>query len=195
MIRINLLPVREWKKRESVRKQISIFFLSLALLLVGLLAAGSTIQGKVMIQRQELKSLEAQKQKLAYVNKKISAVNKKTREVENKFASIEKLQQGRMFTVQALDEIVTSLPLNRLWLTNLQFNNGNMNLSGIALDNHTVALFMRRLDASAICSNVKLKNSKLKTVQGHNLMGFSLSLKMSLPKTDKSKTEKSNIKP
>ncbi len=191
MIRINLLPVREWKKRESVRKQISIFFLSLVLLLVGLLAVGSTIQGKVMMQRQELKSLEEQKKKLAYVNRKINAVKSKTKEVENKFSSIEKLQQGRIFTVQALDEIVTSLPLNRLWITSLQFNGGNMNLSGVALDNHTVALFMKRLDASAMCSRVKLKNSNLKKVQGHDLMQFSLSLTVTpLEKKDKPETGK-----
>ena len=191
MIRINLLPVREWKKRESVRKQISIFFLSLLLLLVGLLAVGSTIQGKVMMQRQELKSLEEQKKKLAYVNRKINAVKSKTKEVENKFSSIEKLQQGRIFTVQALDEIVTSLPLNRLWITSLQFNGGNMNLSGVALDNHTVALFMKRLDASAMCSRVKLKNSNLKKVQGHDLMQFSLSLAVTpLEQKDKPETGK-----
>lgn len=190
MIRINLLPVREWKKRESVRKQVSVFFLSLVLLLVGLLAVGSTIQGKVIIQRQELKVLETEKKKLAYVNKKINAVNQKNKEVENKFVSIEKLQQGRMFTVLSLDELVTSLPLNRIWLTKLNFNNGNMNLSGVALDNHTVALFMRRLDASAICSNVKLKNSRLTSIQGHDLMEFSLSLSISPPKARESKTEK-----
>ncbi len=196
MIRINLLPVREWKKRESVRKQISIFILSLALLLVGLLAIGSTIQGKVMMQRQELKELRAEKKKLAYVNKKIKAVKQKTKEVENKFSSIEKLQQGRTFAVQALDEIVTSLPLNRLWLTSLKLSGGRMELSGIALDNHTVALFMRRLDASAICSNVKLKSSRLKAIQGHNLMQFDLSLKISLQKKNKTgeKNKKSKAK-
>ena len=190
MISINLLPVREWKKRESVRKQISVFFLSLILLLVGLLGAGSTIQGKVMMQRQELKALEAQKKKLAYVNKKIQAVKQKTKEVENKFSSIEKLQQDRTFAVQALDEIVTSLPLNRLWLTSLQLSGGNMNLAGVALDNHTVALFMRRLDASAMCSGVKLKSSKLKVVQGHNLMQFALSLKISPPVGKKAENKK-----
>ncbi len=182
MIGINLLPVREWKKRESVRRQISVFFLSLVLLVVGLIGAGSTIQGKVMLQRNELQALEAQKKKLAYVDKKIKQVKAKTKEVENKFVSIEKLQQGRTFAVQALDEIVTSLPLNRIWLTNLQLNANSISLSGVALDNHTIALFMRRLDASAMCSRVRLKSSKQKNIQGHNLMQFSLTLNITQPK-------------
>ncbi len=182
MISINLLPVREWKKREAVRRLVSVFFLSLVLLLVGLIAVGSTIQGKVIMQRNELRELEAKKRKLAYVDKKLKQVQAKTKEVENKFASIEKLQQGRTFAVQALDEIVTSLPLNRIWLTKLQLSGNHMNLSGIALDNHTIALFMRRLDASSMCSKVKLKSSKQKKVQGHNLMQFSLALNVEPPK-------------
>jgi len=90
MIQINLLPVREWRKKEAVRQQISIFALSLILLIVGLLAAGLTIQGKVRAQRQELATLEKNKAKFAYVNKKIEKVNKKRKQVENKFKAIEK---------------------------------------------------------------------------------------------------------
>ncbi len=190
MISINLLPVREWKKRESVRKQISIFFLSLVLLLVGLLAVGSTIQGKVMMQRQELKELEEQKRKLAYVNKKILSVKQKSNEVESKFKSIEKLQKGRVFAVKAIDEIVTSLPINRLWLTDLYLGQNTMNLSGIALDNHTIALFMKRIETSPLYSKVRLKNSEQKTIQGHNLMEFSLDITINQADNKKKSEEK-----
>ncbi len=176
MISINLLPVREWKKRESVRRQISIFFLSIFLLLAGLLAVGSTIQGKVMMQRQELKKLQAQKRKLAYVNRKIRSVQQTRKEVESKFKSIEKLQEGRTFAVKAIDEIVTALPLNRLWLTSLRLDKQSMSLAGVALDNHTIALFMKRIETSPVYSKVKLKNSEQKNIQGHNLMDFALDI-------------------
>jgi len=174
MIQINLLPVREWRKKEAVRQQISIFALSLILLIVGLLAAGLTIQGKVRAQRQELASLEGKKAKFAYVNKKIERVNKKRKQVENKFKAIEKLQEGRTTTVKILDEIVSSIPIDRLWLTKLSLKENNVQLGGVALDNHTVALFMRRLETSPMCRSVNLIKTKQKSIQGHALMEFGL---------------------
>jgi type IV pilus assembly protein PilN len=176
MIQINLLPVREWRKKEAVRRQISIFALSLILLIAGLLAAGLTIQGKVRAQRQELATLEKDKAKFAYVNKKIEKVNKKRKQVENKFKAIEKLQEGRTTTVKILDEVVSSIPIDRLWLTKLSLKENNIQLGGVALDNHTVALFMRRLETSPMCKSVNLINTKQKSIQGHALMEFGLQL-------------------
>ncbi len=174
MISINLLPVREWKKREAVRQQVSVFFLSFVLLIVGLLALGFGIQGKVSAQRKELKRLEARKAQLAYVNKKITLAKRKSKEIEAKFNAIEKLQKGRTRTVKILDEIVTCLPIDRLWLKNLELEGGQLKLSGIALDNHTVALFMRRLDASPSTRKVKLVNTRRQKIKGHDLMQFDL---------------------
>ena len=174
MIQINLLPVREWRKKEAVRQQISVFILFLILLTVALLAVGLTIQGKVAAQRQELTSLEEKKAKFAYVNKKIERINKKRKQVEDKFKAIEKLQEGRTTTVKILDEIVTSIPIDRLWLTRLSLKEKNVQLDGIALDNHTVALFMRRLETSPMCRSVNLIKTKQKSIQGHALMEFGL---------------------
>ena len=174
MISINLLPVREWKKREAVRQQVSVFFLSFILLLAGLFALGFAIQGKVSAQRKELKRLEARKAQLAYVNQKITQAKKKSKEIEDKFNAIEKLQKGRTRTVKIMDEVVTCLPIDRLWLKSLKLNSGQLKLSGIALDNHTVALFMRRLEAAPSTKKVKLVNTRRQKIQGHDLMQFDL---------------------
>jgi type IV pilus assembly protein PilN len=174
MIQINLLPVREWRKKEAVRQQISVFILFLIFLAVAFLAVGLTIQGKVAAQRQELASLEEKKAKFAYVNKEIERVNKKREQVEDKFKAIEKLQEGRTTTVKILDEIVSSIPIDRLWLNKLSLKENNVQLDGVALDNHTVALFMRRLETSPMCRSVNLINTKQKSIQGHALMEFGL---------------------
>lgn len=174
MIKINLLPVREWRKKEAIRRQISTFVLFLILLAVVLSAAGLTVQGKVVAQRQDLASLEAKKAKFADVNKKIEEINKKRKQVEGKFRAVESLQEGRTITVKILDEIVSSIPIDRLWLTKLSLNKNNVQLDGVALDNHTVALFMRRLETSPMCSSVNLKNTRQKSIQGHALMEFGL---------------------
>nr|HDN01251.1 hypothetical protein [Deltaproteobacteria bacterium] len=190
MIQINLLPIREWRKKEAVRQQISVFFLFLILLTVALLAAGLTIQGKVVAQRQELASLEEKKAQYAYVNKKIERVNKQRKQVEDKFQAIEKLQEGRTITVKILDEIVSSIPIDRLWLTKLNFHNNNVQLDGVALDNHTVALFMRRMEKSPMCRSVSLINTKQKSIQGHALMEFGLQVNV---ETQQEKNKNKNV--
>jgi type IV pilus assembly protein PilN len=174
MIQINLLPVRELRRKEALRQQISTFALSLILLIVGLLAVGLTIQGKVRAQRQDLASLEGNIAKYAYVNKKIQTVNDKRKKIEDKFKAIEKLQEGRTTTVKILDEIVSSIPIDRLWLTELSLKENNVQLGGVALDNHTVALFMRRLETSPMCGSVNLINTRQESIQGHALMEFGL---------------------
>jgi len=176
VITINLLPVREWRKRENVRRQFSIFVLSLILLGCILFAAGASIQAKVALQRQELNQLEDQKRKLAYVNKKIQTVRAKEKEVEEKFKAIEQLQQGRTRTVKILDDIASSIPLDRVWLDRLSLKGKTLSLSGTALDNHTVALFMQRLESTPVFSKVYLKNTKSINYQGHKLMKFDLSI-------------------
>ncbi len=185
MIRINLLPVREWRKKEAVRQQISIYFLSLILLVTGLLAAGITVQGKVSTQRAEIARLQAEKRKLAYVNRTTSQVQKKREEIETKFKAIEDLQKGRTMAVRAIDEVISSLPMDRVWLSSLSLKGSQMSLSGVALDNHTVALFMRRLEASPLLESVNLGNTRLKNVQGHDLMEFNLSVQVVAPGENK----------
>jgi type IV pilus assembly protein PilN len=174
MIQINLLPVREWRRKEAVRKQISIFALSLILLIVCLLSVGLTIQGKLRAQRQDLASLEEKKVKFADLNKKIEEINKKQEQIEDKFKAIEKLKEGRATTVKVLDEIVSSIPVDRLWLTELSLKENNVQLGGVALDNHTVALFMRRLEKSPMCGSVNLIKTTQKSIQGYALMEFGL---------------------
>jgi type IV pilus assembly protein PilN len=174
MIQINLLPVREWRRKEAVRQQISIFALSLIFLIVGLLAVGLTIQGKVRAQRQYLASLEGNVAKYAHVNKKIEQINKEQEQIENRFKAMERLQEDRTTTVRILDEIVSSIPIDRLWLTELSLKENNVQLGGVAMDNHTVALFMRRLETSPMFGLVNLISTTQKSIQEHTLMQFGL---------------------
>jgi type IV pilus assembly protein PilN len=57
-----------------------------------------------------------------------------------------------------LHEIASTIPIDRLWITNLSLKGNNLNIKGVAMDNHTVALFMRRLEASKLFQIVNLTN-------------------------------------
>ncbi len=176
MIKINLLPVREWRRKEAVRRQISLLFLSTVLLFVTLLAVGLTYQQKLQGRRAKLRELEAKKKQLVFVEKKINQVNAKRKELEVKFAAMERLQQGRTKTIQVLDELVSAIPIDRVWLNKLTYSSNKITLQGVALDNHTVALFMRRLEASPWFTSVKLTRTSLIKRQEHQLTNFGLTI-------------------
>ncbi len=176
MIKINLLPVREWRRREAVRRQISLLFLSTLLLFVTLFAVGVTYQQKLQNRRAKLRELEARKKQLVFVEKKIKEINAKRKELEVKFEAMERLQEGRTKTVQVLDDIVSAIPIDRVWLTSLKYSGSSVVLSGVALDNHTVALFMRRIQASPWFSSVKLTSTSLTRKNEHQLTNFALTI-------------------
>ncbi|MGB9712647.1 MAG: PilN domain-containing protein [Dissulfurimicrobium sp.] len=176
MIKINLLPVREWCRKESVRKQVSIFSLSFILLLTILGGIWITIQGRLNSLRQELNSLTEAKAHLIYVNRALVEVEKKRQIVKEKFSAIEALQKDRTRDVEALDKMVGSIPVDRLWLTKIFLNDQIMKLNGVAMDNQTVALFMKRLETVPMFYAVNLTDTKRADYQGHKLMDFEIQL-------------------
>lgn len=156
MIRINLLPVREWRKKEILRRQISIFFLSLVLVFVGCLAVGITLRAKVSAVREAHAKLEERKKQLDYVDKTIKDLQAKSQEIENKFAAIEELQRGRTLTLEILDYMSSVIPGERMWISKVNLKDKRLVLTGFALDNHTVAFFMSRLEPFKLFKTVTL---------------------------------------
>ncbi len=169
MIRINLLPVREWRKKEILRQQISIFFLSLVLVVVGCLAVGITLQAKVSAAREAYAKLEERKKQLDYVEKTIKDLQAKSKEIDNKFATIEELQRGRTLTLEILDYISSVIPGERMWISKVDLKGNRLVLTGFALDNHTVAFFMSRLESFKLFKTVTLTSIAKRPYDEHEV--------------------------
>ncbi len=119
MIRINLLPVRAFKRKENVRLQVSIFFI----ILVGLIAALILVRfdkanqvDELLLEKQKLiKRWEAQQKAL-----EVLAIEKQTMALLNKRISIIiDLIKQRSGPVQLLDELIKRTPHGEIWLTEL----------------------------------------------------------------------------
>lgn len=174
MIRINLLPVREWRKKEEVRQQISIYILSIILLLCIFLGISITIQKQIESKQDKLTNLQTKIVKLKKIKADINKINIAKKRIKERFNIIEKLQANRQITVKLLDQLVTAIPIDRLSLTHITFRDKILRLNGIALDNHTVALYMKRLENLPTFKTVELINTKRRAINGHDLMAFSL---------------------
>lgn len=155
MIRINLLPLKETERAIGRRQQLSLVALGAAIALLIMVVP-------FIIQGRQLSALDAQIEQL---NKDIQQFNAQVREVHEldrlkkevqaKLQVIEDLNRKRVGPSHVLDDLSAATPDN-LWLIDFGENNGQATLIGLALDNETIARFMRQLQDSPYFHGVDL---------------------------------------
>ncbi|MFH1491046.1 MAG: PilN domain-containing protein, partial [Pseudomonadota bacterium] len=82
---------------------------------------------------------------------------------------IKELEKNKTGPVHLLEEISKAVPKDKLWLNNLSESKGNLTLTGTAMDNETVALFMTRLEKSDFIQTVDLESVKVKALPQYRL--------------------------
>ena len=169
MIHINLLPYRAAKKKENIRRQVSIFLLSLVV--VGLLVFwyNSFLGGKIEALNAEIKNTKAQVAKYKKINDEIAEIKKKLAVLERKIKVIESLEANRKAPVQNMDSLYRLLVEKRMWYTQIEEKGEIFKLSGVAIDNQTVADYMTRIEKSDRFQNVRLASIKQYKTQGQEL--------------------------
>jgi type IV pilus assembly protein PilN len=176
MIRINLLPFRAARKKENIRRQLTIFVLSVVFAFVVM----AYYFMKLSTTLSDLKKEERQiKVELAGYKKTIERINnleKKIAEIRKKLDVIKDLEKKKTGPVLLLDQIAMAVPKEKLWLTSLVEKRGKLTLNGTAMDNETVAVFMTKLEDSELITAVDLKSTKLRSLPKYklNVSDFSL---------------------
>lgn len=181
MIRINLLPIRQLKKRQRIKTELFGFSVVLILVLLVLVVSWLALAGKITNLQDELVALEQKKQTYQPILKQIETLKKEKQLVEQKLDSIKKLQDGAKVTVRVLDEVASRTPTNRMWLNSLQQSAGRLQLQGIALDNETIAQYMQQLDGSKYFKKTELTSSAQTDVAKQKLKSFSLTIDVITP--------------
>jgi type IV pilus assembly protein PilN len=174
MIRINLLPFRTERKKENVRRQVSLFLLSLVLVLVVLVYYNFSLSAKIGKLNNKISATKTDLQRYNEINKEIARIKNNLETLRKKMAVIEKLESDRHAPVRLMDTFTQVLVAKRMWFTNLEVKETTVNIKGIALDNKTVADFMVRLQNSGLFSSVNLNTLKREAVQKTNLKSFEI---------------------
>jgi type IV pilus assembly protein PilN len=174
MIRINLLPFRTERKKENVRRQLSLFLLSLILVLIVLVYYNFSLSSKIGKLNKTITTTKAELNRYEEINKEIARIKKTLENLQKKMAVIDQLQSDRYEPVRLLDTMTQVLIPNRMWLVSLDDQEKSVIINGIALDNKTVADFMVRLQNSGLFDSVNLKTVKHQEVQKANLKGFQI---------------------
>jgi type IV pilus assembly protein PilN len=175
MIRINLLPFRSSRKKENIRRQLSVFLLSIVLTMIGLFGVSLFLDNRVEELTQRIGSTKAELAKYDKINKEIAEIKKKLDNLNKKMAVIRELEVSRYEPVRLMETITQVLIEKRMWLTALKYNTRDVNVSGLALDDKTVADFMLRLEGCGLYSKVDLKGLKQVEIQKTQLKSFEVS--------------------
>lgn len=189
MLRINLLPIRQLKKRAKARNQIISFITLFIFLLLILGAVGFLQSTKINSIESSISTLKKEKQKYAPILAEMKRLEKAKKDLENKISIIKKLKRDSSTTVHILDEVANKVDSKRMWLKTLKQEGPSLSLTGVALDNRTVAQFMDALKESPYISVVNLSNASLTQVSGRDLKSFSLACSIISPKETTTQAE------
>jgi type IV pilus assembly protein PilN len=195
MIRINLLPFRSNRKKENIRRQLSVFVLSLILTVVAIFGVNMYLGSEIDDLGRRITTTQAELVKYEKINKEIEEIKKKLDNLNKKLAVIRDLEANRYEPVRLLDTLSQVMIEKRMWYTALDMKADLVNISGVAMDDKTVADFMLRLEGSGLFSAVNLKTLKQVEVQKTTVKSFEIAChKKKVQKAETKTTEEVGAK-
>jgi type IV pilus assembly protein PilN len=144
MIRINLLPVRAAKKKETIRFQLTIAGLFTFFVIAVTILFYISYRKDVSVLNTDI---QAGKSELAQLKSKIGILSKlkgQKRVLQDKLKIVNKLEAARKGPVELLERLSHSMP-EKAWLTSLSEKGGTLTLVGVAAYDDIIADLMRNL--------------------------------------------------
>ena len=184
MIRINLLPHREEKRRA---KQIQFFTLAAVSLLLGALLLGLVhVAIGTQIDYQERRN-DYLKQETLILDKQIAEIRKlkeQTKSLLERKDAVEKLQSDRSRVVHLLDQMLRILP-EGVYINSIKQNGDVVRLVGYAQSNARVSTLMRAIEDSAWLEKPALVEIHATSANGARVSEFTLTFGLTkLPSVD-----------
>ena len=135
------------------------YLLSMAACLLICFVLYSSSASEVSQLTEDTNRLKSQLAKLKETTKEVHGLESKREDLNNKLAVIATLRRSKVGPVRVLDDLNMAVP-DRAWLSEIKEASGLLKISGVALDNQTVSLFMKDLEASDYFDNIELVESK-----------------------------------
>lgn len=175
MIRINLLPHREEKRRE--RRQQFYAVAGLITVLAGLIwfLGYSLINGTISDQEGQNVFLKKQ---IADLDKEIDEIKRLSEQTDSLLSRkriIESLQANRTETVHLFNELARQVP-DGVYLKTLKQSGQKISLMGYAQSNSRVSTLMRNLEASPLLEKPDLVEIKAVTVNNRRISEFNMNI-------------------
>ncbi len=183
MIKINLLPVRATKKKETAKQQLYIFVLAL-ISFVGLaFMAYSYEMIKIRTTANDIEKSTKEIQRLKTVIGEIDNIKKLQDEVKKKLDILNLLRREKTGPAIRLAKLSEATP-EKVWLSKYAENGAIVSISGTAINEDLIAAFMRNLQASDEFVNIELLVSEQVDLKGIKAKKFDLSCMLNSAKKE-----------
>jgi type IV pilus assembly protein PilN len=184
MIEINLLPHREAKRVADLRENVAVLVLGLVVIGGVALFMNGSVASEIERSQLAVQQLESEIARYKPQEAKVEEFKAKKGQLEDKLDVIDGLDSARTGPVRVLEQLAAHTP-ERLWLTQLQTESGQIKLKGNSLDNGVVADFLRGLNSSDYFVNVDLvKTGRGSTIGGVRLVQFEITADLVTPTSD-----------
>jgi len=171
MIRINLIRGKRKKRREF---NVDLAYLIVpALVLAGTFYFHTTVTGKISRLNADIQKANADIERLKKEIGEVEKFKARKAELQKKVDIISNLQTGRVGPVRYLEAISAAIP-EKCWIETLNIQPEKVTLSGVALNNHTIANFMTSLGQSGRFRDVVLGAAEQTRVANTKLVRFNL---------------------
>jgi len=144
MIRINLLPHREEKRKQRKAAFVQLLILSAMIGLAVVLAAGGVIAARISSQEQRNSFIKAENAKLDEQIKEISTLKQEIDSLRARQQAVEDLQSDRNQPVYLMDELAKQVP-EGAYLRSFKQENQRVAMSGYAQSNERVSELLRNM--------------------------------------------------
>jgi len=180
MIRINLLPVRAARKKETLRQYLVVCGVVILMVLAGIGYAHWQRSQKIENIKAEIKKKEAEIAKLETIIGEVGKLKNRKKSLEDKSKVIEKLKNGRQGPVRLMDELSNVIP-KKAWILSFSENGASITLTGEAVNEEVISDMMINMDKSAFFGDVKLTQITNSGSEANPKKAFGLSARLLNP--------------
>jgi len=177
MIRINLLPAREARRRVELRRQLHIAVIVVLAVIGGGVWGYIAQNNSIEAHRQELARIQAEIKRLEAVVKEVQKFEARKALLNKKVEALEDIKITQHRPARVLADISRSLP-DQMWLVSIKDIGTGIQISGRSFDNVGIAAFMENLERAPSFQNVELVESRSELLQGRQVVAFTVMVRL-----------------
>ncbi len=176
MVKINLLPIKSELRKKALVEHVTLLTLCIVLVFILSWFVQTSVNHQKEMLQQEVTATKLEIKKLTAEAGEIEKFKQQKQELERKLDIITDLNAKKTGPVEVLDQLSLLIP-EKAWITSLKNSGNTLVLDGSAVDNPTIATFMKNLQASPYFQGVDLEVTQQ---QGINHK-FTIKCKIKLP--------------
>jgi type IV pilus assembly protein PilN len=174
MIRVNLLPAQEVARAAGRRQELAVVALALAASVFLFVAAHGWQRARMARADRQLAAIRTELAAIQGPYAEVTRIDQQKQELREKLRVIAQLEAKKVGPVRILTDLSAATP-DKLWLTEYAETNGKLRLSGLGVDEQTVADFLRRLGAVPFFRRIDLEETSQVNQEGAKLKKFTIS--------------------